>query len=444
MLNKFQCYFVSLCNVIENYVHVSHYIADDNSDSNGTSRTMTMPMTTPMTTPEAGDCGTLPVDIVFLVDESSSIGASNFQTQLDFLQNMVQRIMEKESDNVQLGLVTFSRTPENRFWLNQYQNVTDIVKHIASIQYGKSGTDIAEGMKFVRENSFTAANGARENATKILILMTDGRSASTTTEAQLMKASNVTVMVIAVGSNTDKPQLEEIVSRSDLLFEVSDFSALGTIVDSFFAAIPCPTVPVTTPPPTYCGTAPVDIVFLIDYSQSVRKRNFEDLRTFLLTMVRRIMGTPGADAQIGVVTFAADPENQFWLNQYNNEADMVRHIENITCCVYGTDIGPSLKYVRENSFSRANGARPEASKVLVLMTDGRSPNSSVEAKAMKDFGAMVLAVGVGSNVNEVQLGEIVSKPELLFTVSNFSSLSGIVDSFFRALPCPDGMYYSNS
>ena len=71
----------------------------------------------------------------------------------------------------------------------------------------KGGTNTSYGLKFVRENSFQPQHGARTNASKILIVITDGQSAdsvSTKHEAQLLHNQGIKVYAVGVGSDVSQ------------------------------------------------------------------------------------------------------------------------------------------------------------------------------------------------------------------------------------------------
>lgn len=51
-----------------------------------------------------------------------------------------------------------------------------------------------------------------------------------------------------------------------------------------------------------------------------------------------------------------------------------------------------------------------------------------------------MVVGIG-NIDETQLLNIVTKPEYLFTVDDFSDLFKILQDFVQAIPCPPGKHY---
>ncbi|XP_060071561.1 uncharacterized protein LOC132551440 [Ylistrum balloti] len=194
------------------------------------------------------DCGSAPADLVFLVDESSSIGSSNFQIQKQFVIDLLHNSViatNIETGIMRVALVTFSRNPTKRFGLNTYNTTADMSALINSIPYDKSGTEIEKGLRYVREVTLSAAEGARSEAPKIVILLTDGSSSDNSeTEANLLRDMDVTLLVIGIG-NVDMDQLKAIAANDKFLFTVADFSELSGIAEQFVASIPCPEEPLT-------------------------------------------------------------------------------------------------------------------------------------------------------------------------------------------------------
>ncbi|XP_033756147.1 cartilage matrix protein-like [Pecten maximus] len=194
------------------------------------------------------DCGSAPADLVFLVDESSSIGNNNFQIQKNFVKSLIDNSIIAVNIHMgvmQVALVTFSADPVKRFGLNTYNTTEGMFANIDSIPYDKRGTQIEKGLKYVREVTLTEAEGARSEAPKIVILLTDGSSNDDSEkEANLLRDMDVTLLVIGVG-NVDMDQLKAIAANDKFLFTVSDFSELSGIAEQFVASIPCPDEPLT-------------------------------------------------------------------------------------------------------------------------------------------------------------------------------------------------------
>ena len=105
-------------------------------------------------------CGVQPADILFIVDSSGSVGASNFQKTLGFIQNMTNGFNVGPHD-IQIGMITFDTKPYLQFHLNKFHNKNNVINAVGHTQYTKGGTYTHLALKYASDTSFTPANGAR-------------------------------------------------------------------------------------------------------------------------------------------------------------------------------------------------------------------------------------------------------------------------------------------
>ena len=77
---------------------------------------------------------------------------------------------------------------------------------LTTFYFCEGGTNTDAALKFVRQNSFTAAHGSRPGAAKILVVLTDGQSnnkAQTISESQLLHQAGIEVMSIGIVHSAD-------------------------------------------------------------------------------------------------------------------------------------------------------------------------------------------------------------------------------------------------
>ena len=176
------------------------------------------------------ECGQKPADIVFVLDSSDSEGPDNFQKELDFVYRFAVQF-KIGPQNVQFSLLVFSSDVKNQFHFNTYHSRHDVLNGIRSTGYIGTGTNTSKALNFVRTESLQASNGARANATKIVVVITDGRSDSpdlTKAEAHLLHR-NADVFSIGVGPKVDVQELKDIASNSKHVVQVNSFELLHTI-----------------------------------------------------------------------------------------------------------------------------------------------------------------------------------------------------------------------
>ncbi|XP_033755762.1 collagen alpha-1(XX) chain-like [Pecten maximus] len=147
-------------------------------------------------------CGTVPADIVFLLDASGSVGSSNFQKQKAFVARFANSF-NIGPHNVQIGVTTFSTSTHNQFNLNKYSSKAPLVQAINSIPYQSGSTMTSQALTYVTQNSFTHAAGDRDHVANILIVMTDGQSnnkPATISASDKLHHTNIKTFAIGIGS----------------------------------------------------------------------------------------------------------------------------------------------------------------------------------------------------------------------------------------------------
>ena len=112
-----------------------------------------------------------------MVDESGSIGSSNFAKMKSFLSQLVSRL-DIDSGKTRVGLVTYATAVRTRFNLNAYTTVASVQSAISALSYARGNTDTAAALAHVRTSMLTSAAGDRTNVPNFVVILTDGQSDS--------------------------------------------------------------------------------------------------------------------------------------------------------------------------------------------------------------------------------------------------------------------------
>ncbi|KAH9490760.1 Collagen alpha-6(VI) chain [Bulinus truncatus] len=174
-------------------------------------------------------------DIIFLLDASSSIGATDWKKQVAFASNLSQEFSFGPTGNL-FGAVIFNSVPTKIFDLNTYSNQTAVANAILGIAYpSASGTYTDAALAYIRTSDmFGTSSGGRDNAQNILIIMTDGQSYFpnlTILEAQKLKDTGVSIVAVGIGL-TDLKEVNAVASQTSFVFTASSFDVLSTINES--------------------------------------------------------------------------------------------------------------------------------------------------------------------------------------------------------------------
>ena len=113
-----------------------------------------------------------------MLDESGSIGSTNFNLMKSFLSRLVGRL-DIDSGNTRVGLVAFSSGIGDGFNLSDYSTVASVQSAISSLSYSGGGTNTAGALAYVRTTMLTSAAGDRSNVPNVVVVLTDGNSDNT-------------------------------------------------------------------------------------------------------------------------------------------------------------------------------------------------------------------------------------------------------------------------
>jgi len=141
------------------------------------------------------------IDLVIALDESGSVGLSNFNIMKTFIKDIVSHFVVSYSAT-KVALVTWSTSVTLEFDFNEYINNDGVKNGIDGVTYNGGWTATGNALNFIRNNLFSQSSSS---ATKVLFIITDGRSNAQThnpvTEAQLLKNSGVEIFAFGIGGN---------------------------------------------------------------------------------------------------------------------------------------------------------------------------------------------------------------------------------------------------
>ncbi|XP_030260329.1 matrilin-3a isoform X2 [Sparus aurata] len=195
-----------------------------------------------------------------------------------------------------------------------------------------------------------------------------------------------------------------------------------------------------------CRSRPLDLVFIIDSSRSVRPGEFEKVKIFLADMVDTL--DVGTDAtRVAVVNYASTVKIEFLLKDHFNKPDMKKAITRIEPLAAGTMTGLAIKTAVNEAFTEQSGARPRSrniSKVAIIVTDGR-PQDQVEevSAAARASGIEIYAVGVDrADMRSLQLMASIPLDDHVFYVETYGVIEKLTSKFRETLcgldPCAIG------
>ncbi|XP_028645642.1 integrin alpha-10 isoform X1 [Grammomys surdaster] len=187
--------------------------------------------------------------------------------------------------------------------------------------------------------------------------------------------------------------------------------------------------------PTY-----MDVVIVLDGSNSIYP--WSEVQTFLRRLVGRLFIDP-EQIQVGLVQYGETPVHEWSLGDFRTKEEVVRAARNLSRREgRETRTAQAIMMACTEGFSQSRGGRPEAARLLVVVTDGESHDGeelpaalkACEAGRVTRYGIAVLGHYLrrqrdpSSFLREIRA--IASDPDerFFFNVTDEAALTDIVDA----------------
>jgi hypothetical protein len=166
------------------------------------------------------------LDVLYVLDSSSSVGNANFEHGLRISVNLAENF-EIGVDGVQFAALTFADNPRPRFNFSAYSDFSDLQKAILASTYQTGSTNTSQALEYA-EHFFDGSQGDRLGAPNVVVVFTNGLSTDsvdTARQALLLRQSGV--YVIAVGyAGANSQELEAIASGPSAVFDINNFNGI--------------------------------------------------------------------------------------------------------------------------------------------------------------------------------------------------------------------------
>ena len=162
------------------------------------------------------------MDLVWILDQSGSVGRSNHRLALQFISN-VHNFFEIGLERTRVGMVTYSTRSRIAFDLDDLTTRTSLQRVVSRISYPGGYTRTAQALRDTRtlfnESIGWGVRPSSEGIPRVAVLITDGKSnlEPLDDEPQLLKDSGVVVYSVGI-ANFDLDELLEISSDPDELY----------------------------------------------------------------------------------------------------------------------------------------------------------------------------------------------------------------------------------
>uniref|UniRef100_A0A3Q3FLR0 VWFA domain-containing protein n=1 Tax=Labrus bergylta TaxID=56723 RepID=A0A3Q3FLR0_9LABR len=369
-------------------------------------------------------------DIVFIIDESGSIGTPNFQLVRAFLHSIVSGL-DVGPKRVRVGIMSFADRPSALVHLNTFNDKNDLLKFIKILPYHGGGTNTRDALEYARKSVFIKEKGSRKDrgVQQVAVVITDGESQYNVSKAAYeLRREGITVYAVGVkGANEDELKQMASYPTHKHTFVVDDFTKLKTLEQtlqkSMYICSPggkktalkfkmcvslsagdnlpvccCPHRPYFLhTSKTSCKDQPGDLIFLIDSSGSIEYDDYQKMKDFMKSVIgKSIIGQN--DVHVGVMQFSDRQTMEFPLNSFYSQDEMLQAIGDMIQFGGGTLTGEAITAVSQY-FDVARGGRPNLKQRLVVITDGEAQDE-VEGPAASLRANGVLVYGLYKNITQ--------------------------------------------
>ncbi|XP_006872037.1 PREDICTED: integrin alpha-L [Chrysochloris asiatica] len=163
------------------------------------------------------------VDLVFLFDGSMSMQQDEFQKIVDFMKEVMKKL---SNSSYQFAAVQFSTTYKTEFSFLDYAQRKDPDILLANVNHMRQLTNTFGAIKYVMTEVFRQDLGARPDATKVLIIITDGEA---TDHGNIDMAKDVIRYIIGIGKHFKTKENQESLHK----FASNPVEEFVKILDTF-------------------------------------------------------------------------------------------------------------------------------------------------------------------------------------------------------------------
>uniref|UniRef100_W5M6Z3 VWFA domain-containing protein n=1 Tax=Lepisosteus oculatus TaxID=7918 RepID=W5M6Z3_LEPOC len=184
-------------------------------------------------TPSYQGCFKRDVDLVFLFDGSESLTPADFEKNKEFIVDIMRNLT---NSSIQFAAVQFSTTFRTEFTFEQYQQRKNLAGLLKDAGHMKSLTNTHEALDFtVNHVLYNKTAGAKDNGTKVLIIITDGDPTDFDDYNIVDTLNNKGIIryVIGVG-NLDLRNLKKLSSepKENNTFYIQNYGGLKNVLDN--------------------------------------------------------------------------------------------------------------------------------------------------------------------------------------------------------------------
>uniref|UniRef100_H3AU93 von Willebrand factor n=1 Tax=Latimeria chalumnae TaxID=7897 RepID=H3AU93_LATCH len=378
-------------------------------------------------------------DIVIVIEGSDKVGENNFIETKKFVEEVVRRL-NVGTETTHITIMQYSTTVTTEYTFTESQSKHDILERIKKIEYhGGSATNTGRALQHVTQTTLIESNGARDQVPHLVFMVTSNPSSDVITRI----SKNTEIIPIGVGPNVNITELD-LISYPNKPTLVDGYEKLTTIVHTLLESCceietrsmtvspqvittlkPAAVTLAPLPPAVPCDE-PMDIVVLLDGSTNIMEPQFEEMKTFVKELIKKVDIDPGNNGtQISVVQYGKTNTLEISWTDLQNKESLLDKVDAIQQRQAGLSrIGEALTYALLNTVPEARGGRPGVQKIaVILVTEQSTDNIENAAYTASVDRVTVFPIGIGKNYDVKQLETLAGE----FNQGNIIHLNRVED-----------------
>ena len=179
-----------------------------------------------------------PLDLIFLLDASGSVGEDNYVKEKEFIKIVASRYELASSSSA--AVIPFSSEATNEIQLGSMRTALSFATAVDNIPYDAMFTRIDLALRLAYDEYFSL--DVSNETQKLVILLTDGiqtLSSSMTPPyipiedtVQLLRSKAARIFAVTIGSNIDMSAMRVVTEEDDDIFQATEFNDLVAKADA--------------------------------------------------------------------------------------------------------------------------------------------------------------------------------------------------------------------
>ncbi|XP_030631036.1 von Willebrand factor A domain-containing protein 2 [Chanos chanos] len=372
------------------------------------------------------DCS---VDVLFLVEGSSTLTLEGFLRFRSFLKRFLQAVMTSDSP-VKVGLAQYGTEVKIESMIGEHKDVKNLIQAVDGLRHRGGRANTGQALRYVTRHGFHSAPvfaDVQDDLPRVVVLLTGTPSADPVVEPAKY-ARDREIFIIGVGPESMKAEVNNITGNPQR-------TVLYVSPDRLSEKIPELRAKICSVDNQGCLGQAVDLIFVLDASAAVGRENFIHLTDFVRST--SVQFDVNRDlAQVGLVVYGRQPVTVFDLDKHDSGSSVLRAVTEATYLGGVASTGSALLHVHSNSLTIRKGARPGVNKVVVVLTSGTgSLDAVVPAQKIRDNGVSLFVMGIG-DVQRESLLRMAGAEDHVISVALYEDLKYFEDVMVQMV-CAD-------